>query len=155
MSEMSRIMAIDHGLHNIGIALSDPLRMIARPAQVIQHVSRQSDFEAIAAAAKEAGVGRIILGVPTRVDGGLSRQAEIIVQWGCRLEQFLGLPVIGWDETNTSAAADKIAAENRGKRSSHRPVDDVAAAVLLQDYLDSGGTHGEPGQPIQAFADAI
>lgn len=149
MSDLWRVMAIDHGLANIGIALSDPMRLVARPAQVIRHVSRQADFDAIEAIARESEVARVIIGIPTSSTGGPSRQAVLIVRWGCKLARFLDLPVIGWDESYTSIAAGEITGK---RRAAQGPLDDVAAAVLLQDYLDSGGTNGEPGQPIQALA---
>jgi len=149
VSDLWRIMALDHGLARIGVALSDPLRMVARPATVITHISRQADFVAIAEIARAEDVARVVLGIPTSSTGGLTRQAVIVVQWGSRLARFLDLPVVGWDESYTSVAAEGVGSRRKGARG---PLDDVAAAVLLQDYLDSGGTNGEPGQPIQTFA---
>jgi putative Holliday junction resolvase len=148
MTDLLRVMAIDHGLANIGIALSDPLRIIAKPYSILKHISREADFKAIAGIVQANDVGRIIIGVPTTTGGGLSRQAVVAVDWGCKLERFLNLPVFGWDESYTSVTAGEIAGKKRAKQG---PLDDVAAAVLLQDYLDSGGTHGEPGHPIQAI----
>jgi len=149
MSDLWRIMALDHGTARIGVALSDPLRMVARPLKVIEHTSRSADFEAIAQIARGEDVARVVLGVPTSSSGGMSRQAIIVVQWGCRLAHFLNLPVVGWDESYTSVAAEEI---NDKRKNTRGPLDDVAAAILLQDYLESGGTDGEPGQPIQALA---
>lgn len=149
MSDLGRIMALDHGMARIGVAVSDPLRLIARPVTIITHVSRQADFEAIAAIARDEEVARVVVGIPTSSTGGLSRQAGIVVQWGCRLAEFLDVSVVGWDESYTSVAAEAVDGRRSGARSRQ---DDVAAAILLQDYLDSGGTDGEPGRPIQSFA---
>lgn len=149
MSDLWRIMALDHGMARIGVALSDPLRLVARPLKVIEHTSRGADFAAIAEIARSEDVARLVVGIPTSSSGGLSRQAGIVVQWGCRLAAYLNLPVIAWDESFTSIAAKQMSGRRGGQRA---PLDDVAAAVLLQDYLDSGGTNGEPGQPIQTLA---
>src|SRR5690242_11000249 len=117
MTDMLRVMAIDHGLANIGIALSDPLRIIAKPHLILKHINRDADFTAIAEIAQLNEVGRVVIGIPTTTGGGLSRQAVVVVEWGCKLERFLNLPVFGWDESYTSVTAGAIAGKNRAKQS--------------------------------------
>jgi putative pre-16S rRNA nuclease len=152
MTDPQSIMAIDHGQARIGIALSDHLRLVARPVRVISHSTQAADFEAIAAIVREFDAARVVIGIPTGADGGQSRQSEIVIKWASKLARHVTVPIVGWDESYTSVKAAEISLTKRMRHRAKGQLDDVAAAMLLQDYLDSGGTNGEPGQPIEALA---
>ncbi len=141
-------MAIDHGIVRFGIAVSDPLHIVARPYRIIVRRSRQADFEIIQKIIFEESIGKIVIGLPTDSMGEVGRQALMTVRWGMKLSEVVQQPIVFWDESFSS----QDAAQLRG-RSSGRPtrLDDIAAAIILQDYLDSGETDHEPGQTLEAL----
>lgn len=145
-------MAIDHGETRVGIALSDPLRIIARPFRVIVHTNRKADLREIAAIVAEHNVARIVIGIPTGTDGKLTGQARKVIAWARKLAMAVSVPVVTWDESYTSVDAEALMQAKVRHPHKRRAIDDVAAAVLLQDYLNSGGTHGDPGQPLETLA---
>jgi putative Holliday junction resolvase len=133
-----RILAVDPGEVNLGIAVSDPTGTIATPTTVIRHRSRQTDAERIAALAGETGSGTILVGIALSADGeetASSRQARNLA---AEIRKQSSLPVVLWDEGGSTQAARDAALEMgvpRKKRSGH--LDANAAAVILQSYLDS------------------
>jgi putative holliday junction resolvase len=133
-----RILAVDLGMKNIGIALTDPDRVLARPFLVIPHVSLQKDCKRIANLARENEVGIILIGQALGGDGeetAQSRHAKKVAD--ALIEQFGG-DVILWDESGSTAAARKtliILGEKRNRRSGH--VDAEAAAEILQSYINA------------------
>ena len=133
-----RTLAVDPGEKRLGIALSDPTGILARPLAVIRHVSRAVDAAQIAALAADHGAERIIIGTALD-DEGLptpqSRHAERLAE-AVRLQT--GLPVELWDESGSTQEAREtriLQGVSRRRRSGH--LDDVAAAVILQTYLDA------------------
>ena len=154
MTESRRMMGIDYGQARIGVALSDPMGLFARPYRVIIHTNTQADLALLRAIAEQEQVSRIIVGLPTDSQGGIGKQAQSVIRWARKLARVVRLPVTLWDESFSSAEALAIRqASSRGKRSKTEPLDDVAAAAILQDYLDAGGADHEPGQPLEAFSD--
>ena len=133
-----RIIAVDPGEKRIGIALSDPTGTIATPLTVIQHVSRLLDAVSIANLANQYEAGLIVVGksfdeegMPTPQSRRADRLAEVI-------HQQSEIPLIMWDESFSTLAARLARIEmgtTRRKRRGH--MDELAAAVILQSYLDS------------------
>jgi putative holliday junction resolvase len=133
-----RVLAIDPGEKRLGIALSDPTATIASPLAVIKHVSRMVDAAQIAQLAAEHGAVRIIIGQALSADGGETPQARHAARLAEAVRQQTDLPVELWDESGSTQAAraSRIAmGVSRRKRSGH--LDEIAATVILQSYLDA------------------
>jgi len=134
-----KLLALDVGLARIGIAVCDPLRLTVRPLTVLQRASRREDFQYLAQLVRNEEVGAVVCGLPLNMDGSESNQSQTVRKWALRLAQALRtllgypLPVIFWDERLTTFAAQEIMAEQGGKLAE----DAVAAAVILQSYLDA------------------
>jgi putative Holliday junction resolvase len=135
---MMRVLALDAGDKRVGVAISDPSQIIARSLKVIQRGSQQEDFDAIAQLVEKYGVERVVVGYPRSLDGTVGEQAEKVGRYAAGLAEVLDVPVILWDERFSTVSAERLMREAglRGKKRRER-VDAVAAAVILQDYLDS------------------
>lgn len=132
-----RILGIDYGEKRIGLALSDELEMTARGLSVIERRSKGKDLEAIAAIVSEHGVGAIVVGYPLRLDGTAGIQCEKVDRFIAGLRDVVSVPVIAWDETLSTKEAEGLMREAGVKRKKKRGmVDRIAAAVILQDYLN-------------------
>jgi putative pre-16S rRNA nuclease len=135
---MARVLAVDHGEKRIGLALSDETGTIAAPLGVLKHVSRVLDAARVGEAAREQGATQIVVGQSLDEDGNPNAAGRSAARFAEALRAQSGLPVILWDEsltTQDARAARLVMGVSRRKRSGH--LDDVAAAVLLQSYLDA------------------
>lgn len=145
-----RILAVDPGEKRIGVAISDPGNLLARPLIVLAHVSRPVDAATIAALASEQDVGLIIVGQALDADGQVTPQGRSAARLVTALRFQTSIPVILWDEGGSTQAARQVrlrAGARRNKRSGH--LDDVAAAVILQSYLDTQSFDDrEPGEEV-------
>lgn len=144
-SEPGRILAIDPGERRLGLAISDPTRTIASPLMVLESQSMKKDARAILeiAAAQEAVL--IVVGQPLHWDGTESTQADGSRKLAELLKELGSLEVDFADEFGTTQAARDTRLKmnvSREKRSGH--LDDLAAAILLQNYLDAA-EDGEGG----------
>jgi len=134
-----KLLALDVGLARIGVATCDPLRLAVRPVTVIQRASRRDDFNRLAELVRNEEGAAIVCGLPLHMDGSESGQSQTVRKWALRLAQALRtllgypVPVIFWDERLTTFAAQEILTE-QGIKSGE---DAVAAAVILQSYLDA------------------
>jgi putative Holliday junction resolvase len=138
-----RILALDPGERRIGMALADEQVRLARPLGVLERRSRAEDFARLAALAAEHQVARVVVGQPLAPDGGAGRRAASVARWAAALAAALGLPVELWNERYSSVeAAAIVRAQGAGARRRHTSLDAVAAAVILQDYLDAGPASG-------------
>jgi putative Holliday junction resolvase len=153
-----KLLALDVGLARIGVAVCDGLQLTVRPLAVIQRRSRNADFAELAQLAERQETQAVICGLPLNMDGSEGPQAQTTRKWAMRLAQALRallgrpLPVIFWDERLTTAAAQEWMAAQRSDSARGRAdwtggveagEDAVAAAVLLQSYLDAAKA-GEP-----------
>jgi putative Holliday junction resolvase len=140
LSPQGKLIALDVGLARIGVAVCDGLQLTVRPLAVIQRRSRNEDFAQLAQLARQQEAQAVICGLPLNMDGSEGRQAQTVRKWAMRLAQglraLLGrpLPVIFWDERLTTYAAQEIMAEGNVRGGE----DAIAAAVILQSYLDAG-----------------
>lgn len=136
---MMRSLALDVGDERIGIAVSDMSGFLARPLEVVQRVSGPASFYRIAALVKEHNVGRIVIGLPLLADGTEGKQVESTRAYVRGLEQHVDVPIIYWDERGSTQRAQQHMIDNRRSRKRRRKrLDAVAAAVILQEYLDQG-----------------
>lgn len=134
----SRILALDPGTKRIGVALSDEMGWIAQPLETFERQSITADLAHIQQLVREHDVDRVILGMPFRLDGSVGPAAQQVEQFKVLLEGVLTVPVIPWDERLTSKSAEAILIEaNVSRRKRKGAVDRVAAAILLQTYLES------------------
>ena len=133
-----RILAIDHGLKRIGIALSDELKMIAQPLEFVPAepfadlVARLTDL------VQEKEVEVILVGMPRNMNGSYGPAAVKVEEFVASLKSALPVPIKTWDERLTSAQANRILISGNVRRDKRKQkVDKLAAAILLQSYLDS------------------
>ena len=136
-----RVLGVDLGERRIGLALSDPLGIVASPLSVLERSGdRAADHRAIVAAAREAGATRIVVGLPLTLAGREGPAAQAVRQEIAAIAA-LGVPVEAHDERFSTVAAEQMLAIGgvRGP-AGRRRVDSAAAAVILQSWLDGG--HG-------------
>lgn len=131
-------MGLDVGEKTIGVALSDPLGWTAQSLTTLKRSSRlEEDLEALAGLIQKYGVSKVVVGLPVNMNGTLGPQAQKILNFVQALENFSALPVVPWDERLTTAAAERILLEaDLSRRQRKRIVDRLAAALILQSYLD-------------------
>lgn len=138
MTAGKRILALDPGTKRIGIALSDELRWTAQPLETYERRTLEADLAHIRALVTLHDVGEVVTGLPIRLSGEIGPEARRVQEFIAQLQAVLAVPVIAWDERLTSKAAEQFlieAAVSRKKRKG--TVDRVAAALLLQSYLES------------------
>ncbi len=134
---LSRIMSIDYGTVRIGIALSDPLQIIANPFKVIQN-SGEEVLTEINSIIKSEKVGRIILGLPVNLEGKDTKKTIEVRDFFEKLKNKISIPIIYWDESYSSVEAEEML-KKMGKsiKESRKVVDKFAASIILKSYLDS------------------
>ncbi len=132
-----RLLGIDHGIKRIGLALSDPSRLVARELVILKRKSRQEDFDRLNDIARQHDVIAVVIGMPNNdhIEPGVYSQADTVKLWAERFGATHSLPIIFWDEQLTSTDAAEIARMH--KRRPGEPIDDLAARVILQSYLDA------------------
>lgn len=132
-----RILAVDPGEKNIGIAISDPTGTIANPLTIIKHVSRLIDAATIAQLATENDAKLILVGQALNDEGKSTPQSRRSVRLAAAIKSQTDLPVELWDESGSTQAARQaqiMMGTSRKKRAGH--LDDLAATYILQTYLD-------------------
>ena len=132
-----RNLGLDIGDKRIGVALSDPLGILASPLTIIHRQDEAADFEAIASIITQYQVGQIIVGLPYSMDGNLGEQAKKVKAFVGRLSGHIEIPLEFRDERLSTVSAKRLMREARTKKTSSRIHDDAAAAaIILQGYLD-------------------
>ncbi|HPD41685.1 MAG TPA: Holliday junction resolvase RuvX [Anaerolineae bacterium] len=131
-----RTLALDLGDRRIGVALSDATGTLARPLEVFQRRSRAADFAHVAALVQQHEVGAVVIGLPFNMNGTEGQRAAWTRDYGAALEQAVERPVIFWDERLTTVEAEELLQAQGRRRSEKRSVDAIAAAIILQGYLD-------------------
>ncbi|MEA2022906.1 MAG: Holliday junction resolvase RuvX [Actinomycetota bacterium] len=140
---MTRILGLDPGERRIGVALSDPTGTIASPHSVIDRRSVKL-ADAVRALCEEHGVERIVVGLPTGLSGVEGPSAKAARTVGTAVAEATGLPVEYQDERFTTVTAEAALVEGGVRRAKRRDVrDKVAAAVILQSYLDRKDLPGD------------
>ena len=136
---MERIMGLDLGSRTLGIAVSDPLGMIARTVETFRFADDDYDVACARAVqlAKELGAVKFVLGLPKHMNGDVGIRGQISLDFKAKLEAACGLPVILQDERLTTAAAERILISADVSRKKRKAViDQMAAVQILQSYLD-------------------
>ena len=135
---MGRVLAVDPGEKRIGLALSDPSGTIANPYRVILHIAREIDAAKIAEIAAENEVQTVVIGQALDSEGQIGPQARKSQRLADAFSEKSKVPVVLWDESDSTQIARKARVAmktSRSKRKGH--MDDLAATVILQSYLDS------------------
>ena len=135
--KLMRILGVDPGDKNIGIAISDPTGSIANPLIVIRHVSRDKDAQAIVKLGNEHQVGLIVIGQNLDEAGNPTLQGRKARRLGGAIKAHADIQVRFWDESGSTQSARQARIDmnvSRQKRSGH--MDELAATVILQSYLD-------------------
>lgn len=134
---MKRLIGLDYGDKRIGVALSDESRTIASPHSVIPHKGWGPTAKAVARIIQETDAEFVVMGLPCHLEGGLGKQAEEALGFARVLEKH-GIKVMMQDERLTSVTAEDALKEGgKTARESKLLVDQVAAALILQAYLDA------------------
>ncbi len=133
-----RVLALDVGDRRVGVAVSDPLGLLARPLTVITRRSKEMDYRTIAALVEEQEVSLVVVGHPLELHGEVGPQARRVERYAAGLAAHLAVPLILWDERLSTAEAEQILhASGESTRQYRGRLDAVAAAVILQSYLDA------------------
>ena len=130
-----RILGVDFGRARIGIAVSDELGLLAHPVKTIP-ASRDA-AKLIGEIAREKNVERVVIGLPRHMNGSLGEAAGAALAFSEKLRKLLPCEVVTWDERLTTIAANRALRDGGQKtRDSRSVVDQVAAQMILQGYLD-------------------
>ena len=133
-----RILGLDVGDVLIGVAVSDPLKVVAQGLVSIARVDPKQDVEAIKLLADQHEVGKIVVGLPRMMSGEVGIQAQKVLNFVESLKTAIKIPIVLWDERLTTVAANRALIEaDISRRKRKKIVDKVAATLILQGYLDS------------------
>lgn len=133
-----RILGLDFGSKTIGVALSDELTITAQALTSISRTTLNRDLEAILALIREHQACELVIGMPMNMNGSRGPAAAAVEEFMGRLQSLTDIQIIPWDERLSTVAAERILLEgdlSRGKRK--KVIDRLAAAIILQGYLDS------------------
>lgn len=127
---------MDYGRRRIGLAISDEMGLTARPLVTLTRTNRRNDLRRLRGIAREQGAGRILVGHPLNLDGTAGEMADEAARFAERIRKELGLPVELADERLSTWEAEQMHSARPRRRQREAPVDAVAAAVILRDYLE-------------------
>lgn len=146
-----RFLGLDVGNRRIGVAVSDELGLTAQPVLTLERKrsgssTSRDDLRSLARLARRFAVAGIVVGNPMHLSGDASPQAARTQAFAAQLGEFTGLPIHLWDERLTTREAHQILYQAGHPRQQHRRVvDQVAATLILQSFLDEGSA-GKPAQ---------
>lgn len=133
-----RTMALDVGLKTVGIAISDPLGIIAQGLTTLHRTGKKADLAALEALIAEHDVDRIVVGWPLQPSGRPGAMTRIVQRFADAVAARTGLPIEQWDERMSSRQAERALIEGGARRAQRRQVvDKVAATLILQSWLDA------------------
>lgn len=134
-----RSLGLDIGDKRIGVALSDPQGILASPLTIINRRDESLDIEAITNIISQRQVEQIVVGLPLSMDGSIGKQAEKVKTFTQKLCSHTEVPVEYRDERLTTVSAERLMqAVNTKKARGKARHDAIAAALILQGYLDEG-----------------
>lgn len=137
-----RVIGLDYGTKTVGVAVSDELGLTAQPLETIVRKSANKLRQTLARIEEiiiEYGIETIVLGYPKNMNNTLGERAKQTEVFQEALERRTGLPVVLWDERLSTAEAERILQAGGVRRENRKQyIDKLAAAVILQSYLDAG-----------------
>ena len=136
-----RAVGLDLGSKRVGVAIGDRTGTIASPLRVLQRSgSVTRDHEAIAKLVVEEEADIVVVGLPLNMSGSSGPAAQAAIDEAAALATVVAVPVVTFDERRTTVTADRAMMEaNMRAQARRRIVDKIAAAVMLQNWLDAGG----------------
>ena len=135
---MGKKIGLDVGDVRIGIAVSDMLGMIANARESYTRKGLEKDLRYFTDLAKAENADAFVLGLPKNMDGTEGERVEVTREFGDKLHEFSGLPVVYMDERLSTVAAERMLIQADVRRDKRKKViDKVAACIMLQNYLDS------------------
>lgn len=138
---MARTMGLDVGTRTIGVAVSDELSITGQALTTLRRSNLRTDLRALCELSEKHGVSRIVVGLPLNMDGSEGSQAAYCRQLGKALAEASGIAVEYWDERLSTVAAERVLLEgNVSRRKRRNVVDSLAAAIILQGWLDAHRT---------------
>jgi putative Holliday junction resolvase len=145
-----RILGLDVGERRIGVAIADQRVQVALPVAVVERRELPADLDAIARLVQEQGAEAVVIGLPISLNGSLGPQAEVVKAFGQELSARLSLPIEYWDERLSTVEAQRrqASAGRRGPKAKAQR-DALAAAIILQSYLDSRA-QDSPSSPYES-----
>jgi len=130
------LLGVDLGDRRIGVAVSDDTGLLATPLTVLD--LRVASLDDVVRLAQEQGVAGIVAGLPLNAEGDEGYQARAVRAQCARIEKATALPIVLWDERLTTAIAeDIVAVRSKPGKGRRPPLDAIAAAIMLQSFLDS------------------
>ena len=133
-----RLLGVDFGDSRTGLAISDPMRSLASGRETVRSTGLENTARLVAEYAKAEGVSGIVVGLPKNMDGTEGERVEVTRDFGDKLHEFSGLPVVYMDERLSTVAAERMLIQADVRRDKRKKViDKVAACIILQNYLDS------------------
>ncbi len=144
-----RILCLDVGDKRIGTALSDPLEILASPLGIIQREDYDTDFGHILELIAQHKAGRVVVGMPVSLTGKVSEQARKVMAFTVGLTSHLDVPLVFWNEGLSTVTARELYRQGHtGKKQTAPAHDDaLAAAVILQEYLNENRPPESPAPP--------
>ena len=142
---MNPILGIDFGQARIGLAISDELRFLAHPLETVP--ANKNPGKRIADIVRDRKIEKVVIGIPRHMSGEIGDAAQRALDFAGELRRILSCPVETWDERLTTVAANRaLTAAGKKTRQTRSFVDQVAAQIILQGYLDRvrGSTELEP-----------
>jgi putative pre-16S rRNA nuclease len=134
---MSRILGIDFGTSRIGLAVSDPTRLIAQPIGFVSNKDPEKALNVIKTHCDEWNAVLILVGNPLKMDGSEGFAVDAVQRFVSSLKTVLETPIVVWDERLSSAFAEKLLISGGVRRKKRRKkIDAIAAVIILQSYLD-------------------
>jgi len=132
---MNPILALDFGRARIGVAISDELQLLAHPVETI--LANERATSRMVELVRERNVEHVVVGIPKRMNGQIGTAATEALEFVEKLRAVLPCPVVTWDEGLTTVAAHRVL-RDAGKKTRHTRgyIDQVAAQMILQNYLD-------------------
>jgi putative Holliday junction resolvase len=152
-----KLLALDIGDRRVGVAVSDATGLIATPLTVVRRASKAQDFAKIARLVREQRAEGLVIGHPLDQDGRAGPQAQRIERYAAALGEALqaegvSVPLLLWDERmSTQRAQEAMIAAGRKAKDRRARIDAVAAAVILQDYLDEQRRPGQDAEPFPGW----
>jgi putative Holliday junction resolvase len=141
-----RCLGLDVGDKRIGIAVSDESALIASPRETLERKGTRKDIAHLLELARREAISEILVGMPWNLDGSTGPQAEKVLRFVDALRAATDIPIVTWDERLSTVGAERALLEADVSRAKRRgAVDRVAAALILQSYLDA--RRAEEGSP--------
>jgi putative Holliday junction resolvase len=132
-----RILALDHGTKRIGVAVSDETKTIAQPLEYIPSEPFTNFLTRLKQLLIEKEIDLVLIGLPRNMDGSYGPAAQKVETFVAVLRNAITVPIRTWDERLTSSQANRILIQGKVRRNKRKEkVDQMAAAILLQSYLD-------------------